>query len=475
MSRHTEIIDCLGRTVLPGLIDSHLHLRAFAESCVSLDLSPGAGIKSIADIQSVIKSQCTREPAGTWIRGRGYREFHLFEKRHPTRRDLDAVSPHHPVKLTHGSGHAHVLNGLGLSLVGVTKETGDPPGGLMDRDVSTGEPTGLLYEMGEFLSERIPPLDHLELLRGLKIANHRLLSLGITSVHDASPLNDLERWKEIRSWKEKGLLGPRINFMLGCKGFEQVAAAGSEELPGTLSQNQLRIRGVKVILDETTGQLRPSQAELNEMVLEIHRSGFQAAVHAIEENAVESACIAISNALDGNPRRDHRHRIEHCSVCSLAVIRRLASLGIVVVTQPSFVFHHGDRYLETVPVQQLKHLYPIGSLLKAGIPAAAGSDCPIVPPNPMTGIYSAVSRNSEAGRTVGEGEKISLLEALQMYTVHAARASFEENLKGSIAPGKLADLVVFNRDPRVAPPDQIKDIEAQMTILDGEVLWERQG
>jgi hypothetical protein len=472
-SKNTEIIDCGSRTVLPGFMDPHLHLRAFAESCVSLNLFSLQGLKSIVDIQSVIKNRCKEKLRGKWIRGRGYNEFYLIEKRHPTRWDLDEVSPDHPVKLSHRSGHAHVLNSLALSLVGISGETGDPPGGLIDRDVTTGEPTGLLFEMGEFLSERIPPLDDRELLRGLNIANDKLLSLGITSVQDASHLNDLKGWKKICSWKEEGFFRPRTNFMLGQKGFEQIGKTDFSDFSRPVPEDQLRIRGVKVLVDETTGQLHPSQEELNEKALEIHRAGFQVAIHAIDENAVESAWFAIKSALDKMPRLDHRHRIEHCSVCSPALSRRIAALGIIVVTQPSFIFYNGDRYVETVPVEQLEKLYPIGSLFKSGIPVVGSSDCPIVPPNPLIGIYSAVSRKSETGKTLGEGERITPLDALRMYTLNAARASFEERLKGSITAGKLADLVILNGDPSVASPDEIKDMEVEMTILNGEVVWQR--
>lgn len=466
-----EVIDCHDKTVLPGFNDAHCHLRAFCESRVTLDLKPSRTLKSLANIKSAIRNLCQKKAKGSWLRGRGYNEFYLIEKRHPTRWDLDEIAPEHPVKLTHRSGHAYVLNSLALKLVGISKETGDPPGGLIDRDINTGEPTGLLYEMGKFLSERIPPLGSQELLRGLELANWKLLSLGITSVQDASHSNDVERWREIYSWKEKGLFKPRINLMLGPTGLEQLE---TQDISGCAGENQLRLNGIKLILDETTGQLNPSQEELNNTVLKIHRSGFQVAIHAVEESAVESACSAIEYALKKFPRSDHRHRIEHCSVCTPLLLKRLASLGIVVVTQPAFIFYNGDRYLETVPVQQLQHLYPIGSLLKAGIPVAGSSDCPIVPPNPLIGIYSAISRKSVTGNTVGEGEKIDPLEALRMYTVHAARATFEEGLKGSITPGKLADLVVLDGDPSVAPPDEIREMGVEMTILNGEVVWEKQ-
>jgi predicted amidohydrolase YtcJ len=463
-----EVLDCHGKTVLPGFNDAHCHLRAFVESLLTLDLKPSNGFRSLNDICAAIKNLSQKTSAGHWIRGTGYNEFYLAEKRHPTRWDLDEAAPDNPVKLTHRSGHAHVLNSLALRLVGISMESADPPGGLIDRDVNTGEPTGLLYEMGPLLSERVPPLDRQAVLTALELANKKLLTCGITSVQDASYLNDVERWRETYYWKEAGLFKPRINFMLGLTGLEQLEAYG---FSGAVQENQLRLNGVKIILDETTGQLQPSQENLNNSVVKVHESGFQVAIHAVEESAVGSACSAIEYALNKSLRPDHRHRIEHCSVCSPPLASRLASLKIIVVTQPSFVFYNGDRYLGTVPDHQLQYLYPIRSLLKAGIPVAGSSDCPIVPPNPLMGIYSAVCRKSESGETLGTGEKIGPYDALRMYTVNAARASFEENLKGSITPGKLADLVVLNADPSAVTPDEIKDIGVEITIVDGKVVW----
>lgn len=467
----TILIDCGGKTVLPGFIDAHLHLVSYAESFITLDLSHRKNVLSIADIQTMIRNYSTKNPSGSSILGRGYNEFYLAEKRHPNRWDLDEAVPDNPVKLTHRSGHAHVLNSLALKIVGISMETADPPGGLIDRDLKSGEPTGLLYEMSNFLSEHLPPMNRQDLSRGVALANQELLSLGITSVQDASHSNDIERWKEIHSWKKTRIFKSRINLMLSVRGLEQLR---NQNFSSCVGKGDLRLSGIKIILDETTGELLPSQQELNNTVLKIHQSGFQIAIHAVEESAVESACSAIEYALRRLPRSNHRHRIEHCSVCTPPILKRLSSLGIIIITQPSFIFYSGDRYLETVPVPQLEHLYPIGSFLKAGIPVAGSSDCPIVPPNPLIGIYSAVSRKSETGKTVGQGEKISPLDAFRMYTVHAARASFEEDLKGSITPGKLADLVVLSGDPSVAPPNEIKEMAVEMTILNGKVVWEKQ-
>ena len=150
-NKNTYIIDCRGKTVIPGLIDAHLHLVSYAKSLVTLDLSPGKNVHSISAVQSIIKNSSRNRPSGQWILARGYNEFYLAEKRHPDRRDLDKAAPDHPVRLTHRSGHAHVLNSLALKLVGITRETGGPDGGLIERDLKTGDPTGLLDEMGDFL------------------------------------------------------------------------------------------------------------------------------------------------------------------------------------------------------------------------------------------------------------------------------------------------------------------------------------
>jgi predicted amidohydrolase YtcJ len=463
-------IDCKGKTVLPGFIDAHCHLHAFAESHITLNLDPHHNIRSISDIQTKIRELSQKLPQRTWIRGRGYNEFCLAEKRHPNRWDLDQVTSVHPIKLTHRTGHAHVLNSLALKVVGISNETPDPPDGLIERDLKTGEPTGLLHRMGDFLSRTIPPLESHQLDQGMRIANNELLSMGITSVQDASSYNGIEQWKMFHRWKEKGFLKPRVIMMLGTQSF---FAHREQDFKTRLDKSQLCLGGVKIILDETTGRLHPKQSELNEMVLRIHQAGFQACLHAVQQNTVEAACSAIEYALKKSPKSDHRHRIEHCSVCPPSFAKKLASLGIMVVTQPSFIYYSGDRYLRTVPAEELKHLYPIRTLLKSGVKVAASSDCPIAPANPMTGIYAASSRETETGEVVLSEEKITTEEALRMYGENAARTTFDEGVKGSISPGKLADLVLLSDDPTKIPIDEIKEIKVEMTILNGEVVWEK--
>jgi predicted amidohydrolase YtcJ len=461
-----EMIDCKGMTLIPGFIDAHCHLFAYAESLVSLKLSPDALVFSISDMQRLIHEDCQNKPPGTLIRGKGYNEFYLLEKRHPSRWDLDTIAPLHPVKLTHRSGHAHVLNSLALREAGISAETGDPPGGLIERDLETGEPTGLLFGMGRYLTERMAFLKDSELERGMKLANDKILSCGITSIQDASPANDLARWNRLDSWIMNGVLKPRISMMVG---FERYSESGLFRC-NACAEN-LKLGGVKIIADQITGSLHPDQKELNEMLDSINQAELQAAIHAIEEPVIEAACNAIEHALTLHPRQDHRHRIEHCSNCSPRLLRKLQKASVSIVTQPSFVYYSGDRYLATVAEEIRENLYPIGSMHRNGLRIGFSSDFPIVDPNPLVGIQAAVIRKSEGGADVSSRESIGLFDALSMYTMGAASANFEEGIKGSLTPGKLADIVALNENPFDKNPEDLTDIRAMMTIVGGRIVW----
>jgi predicted amidohydrolase YtcJ len=465
----TRLIDCQGKTIFPGFHDAHCHFVAFAESLLTLDLGP-AIVNSIADIKDRVHESARNLPAGSWIRASGYNEFYLAEGRHPTRWDLDEATTSHPVKLTHRTGHANVLNSLALRFAGITADTPEPSGGMIERDLETGEPSGLLYGMNALLSKVVPPLADSHLLQGIKLANERLLSLGITSFQDTSPHNDFRRWEMFRQWKEQGHLKPRVNMMLGTEAISELRERNFMARDG---DDQLRLGAIKIILDETRGQVNPPQAELNEQVLTIHQAGFQVALHAVSETTVEAAYSALHFALKAAPRQDHRHRIEHCSVCTSTMAKKLASLGVVVVTQPAFIYYGGERYLKTVPEQQLRHLYPLASLTKAGVRIAASSDFPVIPPDPLIGIYAAIFRLAKTGQSLTPRERVSASQAIKMYTECAAYACFEEDIKGTIVPGKLADIVVLNSDPSEIDADKINKPAIEMTIIGGEIVHAR--
>lgn len=467
-NKYTKIIDCRGKTVLPGFIDPHIHLFALAESFLIPNLQIRDKVYSISDIQKILKKISQQLPPGMWIRAKGYNEFYLIEKRHPNRFDLDAVSTQHPIKITHQSGQAIVLNTLGLKIVGISKETPDPPGGLIDRSLENGEPTGLLFGMEEHISKAIPPIDLEKLELGIRLANQKLYSCGITSIGEASPQNDFDRWKLLMKWTQNGFLNIRTKMYLGKNGFQEY----QRNLFSSPTKNSyIPIGGIKIMITETTGDLSPDQSELNEITFKIHRSKLQAVFHAIEEKSIEAACKAVNYALKKYPRYDHRHRIEHCSICPPSLMKKISALGISVVTQPSFIFYNGDRYLKTVPQTKISYLYPIGSLIKNKVEVAGSSDCPIAPVNPIIGIYSAMSRKIYNNESLLPEERISIKDALEMYTIKGAKVLREENIKGSIAINKLADLVILNADIDKLSMDEIKDVKVEITILNGKIIY----
>ncbi len=465
----TKIIDCRGKTVVPGFNDAHCHIFAFIRKLGSIDLSPLA-VSSIADIKAAVLKRARSIPAGNWVTGTDYNEFYLAEKRHPNRRDLDEAAPEHPLVLAHRSLHACVLNSLALSMAGITRETPEPPGAVIDRELDSGEPSGLLFEMVSYIRQQVlPPLSDEELAEGMALANRHYLSMGITSLQEASANNDYSRWQTLQRFKDSSELKSRVSMMSGFDALPQFQERG---LAFGSGDEQLRLGGVKIILTETRGRLQPPQEELNQQALESHRAGFQLAIHCVEPGTVAAAITALEYIAGKSSVAGRRHRLEHCSECPPQLLERLKKLEAMVVTQPPFLYYSGERYLATIPTERQRWLYRIKSFLDSGLTVAGSSDAPVAPDNPLMGIYAAVTRRAESGQELLPQEAISPQQALAMYTTNAAYASFEEDIKGAIAPGKLADMAVLSDDPLKSPPELIKDIRVEMTIIDGRVAWQ---
>ena len=465
--RGARVIDCEGQTLVPGFIDAHCHLMAYVSSLLAVDCSP-TSVDSIDDIQQALQERADNTRQDQWIRGRGYDEFALAEKRHPSRQDLDVAAPDHPVRLNHRSGHACVLNSVALARVGISSDTPDPVEGVIERDPTTGEPTGLLIEMGDFLDGLIPPLSEQEFQGGVRQASERLLSLGITSLQDATHSNSIARWDTLKGLKRDGSLSPRVTMMAGSYHLDGLLERG---LAFGSGDDDINLGAVKIMLTMTTGAMHPPIDELQAIVLRAHDAGFRVAVHAIEAEAVEAAVDALIKAQSQSPHA-YRDRIEHCSECSPEGLRKLEGSGILVVTQPGFLYYSGRRYLSEVPKDAQVWLYRLRSLLDAGVNIAASSDAPVIEPNPLIGIYAAVSRRADSGETIGGSEGVSAYEALKMYTLGGAYASFQEADKGSIEVGKLADFTLLDQDPTSVETEQIPRIKVTMTIIGGRVVWQ---
>jgi predicted amidohydrolase YtcJ len=465
VSSRTHLLACHGATILPGFIDPHLHLFAWASRFCGVDLSTA---RSLPDIQTRLRRRAAQGSSDEWVRGYGYDEFFLAEKRHPTRDDLDAVSPTRPLLLRHRTGHAAVLNSAALSRAGINADFTPPAGGHVERDPRTGEPTGVVYELEEFLRGVLPPLPADEFSSAVTRAHTELLRHGVTSFHDAGAGNSLDDVTLFRRFAEEKTLTARATVMVGIGALPAVLAAG---LPPLSGDERVRLGSVKIMVHESRGTLHPPPDELAAMVWQAHRHGFQVAIHAVEEGAVCAALTAITHALHRLPRADHRHRIEHCTVCPPPFVDQLAETNVAVVTQPGFLHFYGEKYATEVDPDVHGWLYRTKSLLSRGIPVAGSSDCPVAPLAPFVSLRAAMTRQVRNGALLNPQERLSLPAALALFTTAGAWVGFEEQCKGRLRPGMLADVLVLDRDLFTVPPEEIHTTNVKMTILGGEVVW----
>ncbi|MEW6143297.1 MAG: amidohydrolase [Chloroflexota bacterium] len=462
----TRVIDCRRWTVVPGFIDAHCHILASAAARLSVDCSPRA-VRSIADIQARIRNRKNELPDGAWIRAVGYNEFYLREKRHPNCHDLNQAVPTSPVRLIHRSGHACVLNSLAMSLIGIDASTEDPPGGIIERDL-TGEPTGLLLGAMDYWDRYLPRLGEGDVVQGVSIFGNELLAGGVTSVVDATATNSYDEWRVLDGFCRSGYLKSRVSMMVGPESMGDFCECGAAF--GTMGM--VRLAGVKIVVDETTGEVFPASDDLEGALMSAHMAGFQTVLHAVEGRPLEAAVNALTMILSKAPKVDHRHRIEHCSLCPPEIRRHLKELGLVVVSQPAFIYQNGERYLQTVASREIPCLYPFGALVGDGVVVAAGSDSPTGAVNPLIGICAAVTRKTENGEVVGAEQKLEPEMALALYTRDAAYATFGEGSFGTLTPGKRADMVVLSDDPLSCPHDALGNIRIEITLVDGRVVYE---
>lgn len=465
---NTKVIDCNGKTVLPGFNDAHCHPIPFAITMRYVDCSPAAA-KSIAEIQARLRRHSEGISSSKWIRAAKYNETQLIDKRHPSRKDLDKVVPDNPTILVHDSGKICVLNSMALTLLDITKNTTDHSGGYIGRDEKTGEPDGIIYGRNETVEKGIPSLDDEELQQGIRLANREYLSHGITSIQDTTWSNSLRHWNYFQKIKESGILTPRVTMFVGS---DSVQAFQENALCTGSGNARLRIGGAKIALDESTGTDHPPQDNLNRHAIRAHKSGFQLAFHINDIYSLQTALAALQFIKQNDTKFPSRVRFEHCAICPPEFIPKLKSFQVIVATQPSFLYYIGETYRRDMTAEQKEWLYPLKSFQNQNVMTAMSSDSPLFSCNPFVGIYTAITRKDISGNPVTPHESISLMDALTAYTLNPAYASFEEKLKGSLTPGKLADLIVLSDDITKIDPEKIPNIKVVMTIIDGKVVWE---
>jgi len=493
---NTTVIDLQGQTAIPGLIDSHVHLAGYAlmRHQVMLD-----GLTSLQAVLDAVAERVAVTPPGTWVQGFGWNQNVWPVKRFPTRHDLDAIAPNHPVALRRKDGHSLWVNTAALAHGGLLDVVPEVRGGRFDRD-EDGIPTGIIREMAiDWFKKRViepPPAadTRAALVEVMPIAH----SLGLTSVQTPEEPDKLYAWLSLR---ERGELALRVWAMLEKDDLDAAIGLG---LRAGLGDDWVRLGGLKLYADgalgsHTADMLEPysddpsrqgfpvlDTEELRDLVGRASRAGFPSCVHAIGDAAVRRVLDVLEETLTpalSLPGRGRlRHRIEHVQVIHPADLGRLAELGVVAAMQP--LHAPSDREVaDRLWGARARYAYAWRSLLDAGTRLAFGSDGPIEDIDPLAGIYAAVTRkhpDPAVPQAQGEpvegwypAECLTVVEAVRAYTLDAAYAASEEHVKGSLTPGKLADVVVLSRDILAEPPNAILQTRVVMTILDGKVVYER--
>jgi predicted amidohydrolase YtcJ len=492
--RKTRRIALRGRTVTPGFVDSHQHLSQYGTDLLQVDCGPKR-CRTIEDIQKAVLQEAKRKRAGEWVRGVGYDDTKTQAGKILTRWHLDEAAPDHPVLIQQISGHWGVANSKALEMGGVRENSPEPKGGAFGRDPATGRLNGILYEQAEFAfvfegttgqPPIIPPFSLKDRLRGMRLAADRYLASGITSVHDALvSAKTLETYQEAR---KKGDLKLRVYMLISIEYLPQLRGLN---LKTGFGNEWLKIGGVKILADggiagrtaylsepyvgsENRGILAlESEQVLHELIRQGHSAGFQVCVHANGDRVIEMALDGFEKALAELPRKDHRHRLEHCTVVNPEILKRIKKLKMLVTPFGSYIYHHGEKMIPHYGAERVERMFAHRSFLDYGIAVSGASDSPCGPYEPLLAIQSCVTRKSSSGESLGSRQRITVDEAIFLYTQASAFASFEEDIKGSITPGKLADLVVLGEDPRRIESDEIKDIPVEMTIVGGEIKYRR--
>lgn len=478
----TRRIDLAGRTVVPGFIDAHSHpASAGLQHLTNIDCD----LRSIAEILAAVKERAGKTPQGGWVLGFKYDDTKTREGRPLTRADLDQAAPNHPVLIQHRGGHTAYVNSLGFTRANVTEATKDPGGGKIDRDTS-GRPTGRLAESAvDLVTRHVKEDDSPDRRReGVKFISKGLAKAGITSVHDASAT--IADWRAYQDAYAAGELGTRIYTLVWYGEIDRIIAAGLRRGAG---DEWVRLGGMKGICDgsisERTARLaqpyvgRPDDygilvntaEQLWPAMEKAHRANLQIGIHANGDVGIDIVLGLYERLQKESPRPDPRFRLEHCTVVTPDLIRRIKALGAIPTPFSTYVYWHGEKMKE-YGAERLERMFALRSFLDAGVRPTFASDYPPGPFEPMMGLQSMVGRTDMKGTVWGGGQKVTVDEAIRIATVHGAHASFEEKTKGSIEVGKLADLVVLGRDPYREPVTSLVTIPIERTMVGGRWVHE---
>ena len=477
-----KTVDLEGKTVVPGFIDAHmhpglagrLHLRQ-----VDCDL------RSIEEIIETVAARAAQTPPGEWVLGFKYDDMKTAERRPLTRDALDQAAPNHPVMITHRGGHTSYVNSKAYERAGIDESVDDPFGGHFYRDAA-GRLNGKLAELARDPFERVQPDETTreDYQAGARLISQMLARAGITSVGDAMGTPD-----DVRGYfdaYQAGELLTRVYCFIHYPFFDRLNAAGVRTgfgnewvrigpmktfCDGSLSERTAALSQPYVGRPDDRGILVITEEELYAQARKAHENDWQIAVHVNGDVAIDMVLRVYERLQRERPRRDPRFRLEHCTVVNPALIERIRALGAIPNPFSTYVYWHGDKFHE-YGAERLEYMFAVKSFLDAGVKVTQTSDYPPGPFEPMMALQSQVTRTDMGGTLWGARQRVTVEEAIRVSTRNGAYASFEENLKGSIEPGKLADLVVLGQDPTQVDPFALIKVPIERTMTGGRWVFE---
>ena len=472
----TKKVDLGGSTVVPGFIDAHSHP---AEAGVRHLRAVDCDLRSIEEILKALRERAARTPAGEWVLGFKYDDTKTKEGRRLTRADLDGALPDHPSIVQHRGGHTAYANSRAFAKVGIGDDTPDPEGGKFGR--VDGKLDGFLAEtaMDKFSGALEPEYTPAQRREGIALMSKLMARSGITSATDAyGAPHDLRAFQEARAGGE---LLTRVYCMISHAAIDDLIEAGVRT---GLGDEWVRVGAMKLTCDGSisertarlsqpfvgtrdTGILVADAGQLWTKAKKAHDAGWQLGIHANGDVAIDLVLGLYERLQRESPRRDPRFRIEHCTVVNNALIKRMRALGVISTPFSTYVYFHGEKMVH-YGEERLEHMFALRSMIDGGIRPTQASDYPPGPFEPMMALHSEVTRTDMSGKTWGPSQRITVEEAIRVGTLHGAYASFEEHLKGSITPGKLADFAVLGRDPMKEDPSTLITIPVQRTMAGGK-------
>lgn len=495
-----EIVDLKGRVLMPGMIDGHSHFPDTSRRnilMVNLNVPPLGPVTCIADMQRLLKERAAETPKGQWVIGYNYNDLAMKEQRHPTRAELDAISTDHPIFIRHVTGHLGVANSKALELANITEKTPDPAGGRYRRGAD-GKLDGVLEGPAARapIDKLMPKLTPEQELRAIAMDSMMYAAAGVTTANNGgSPSIDEHFLKASRS----GDLKIRVVIWPNGRNAKLIESYGKKRQGTQLdAEGKVVLGPVKLFADGspqgyTAWFSKPyykqlpgkpadyrgfpvfkNRDELFALVQKLHDDGWQITTHTNGDQAIQDMIDAYSAALKANPRKDHRHILNHCQFCRPDQVDAIAEMGFV----PSYFVTHtwfwGDIHRDMVAgPERAAHISPLKAALDKGITFALHNDTPVTPISPLMDVFSAVTRLTSSGKVLGPDQRITVMEALRGVTINGAYMQRLEDKIGSLEKGKLADLVILDKDPTKVAPETLKDIKVDETIVGGQTVYKR--